>query len=78
MTDGLSKTDAVCKLVSLAKEVEIKENIDWADMTMSEDSLYELMASNAIEQMYTCPEDHREGVMSVSYTHLTLPTTPYV
>jgi len=70
LTEGLSKTEAVGKLVSLAKEVEIKENIDWADMTMSEDSLYELMASNAIEQMYTCPEDHREGVMLATLTKL--------
>ena len=35
---------------------------------------YEIMKKAAID----IPDDYLQGIKAVSYTHLTLPTTPYV
>jgi hypothetical protein len=66
----LTKSEAVGKLVDLAKEVDIVDPIDWGTLNISEDQAYELMANQVIEQMYTCPEDHRETVAMATITKL--------
>lgn len=70
MTEKLTKTEAVGQLVSLAKEVEIKDPIDWGMLNITEDTAYEMMASNVIDQMYSVPEDHRHTVALATITKL--------
>lgn len=70
MTENLTKTEAVGRLVSLAKEVEIKDPIDWSRLSVTEDQIYELMASSVIEQIYSVPEEHRTSVSMATLTKL--------
>ena len=62
MTENLTKTEAVGRLVGLAREVEIRDNIDWSQLNVTEQEIYETMASGVIDQMYSLPEGHRESV----------------
>ena len=70
MTENLTKTEAVGRLIGLAKEVEIRDPIDWTKMKVTEDQVYELMASSVIDQLYSVPEDHRETVALATMTKL--------
>ena len=56
MTETMTPTEAVGHLISLAKEVEIKDPIDWTQLTITEDQCYEMMATNVINQIYGIPE----------------------
>ena len=38
LEENLTKTEAVGRLISLAKEVEIKDPIDWAKMKVTEEN----------------------------------------
>jgi hypothetical protein len=62
MEENLTKTEAVGRLISLAKEVEIRDQIDWTQLKVTEEEIYETMASGVIDQMYSLPDEHREGV----------------
>lgn len=66
----LSKTEAIGKIVELAKEVEIKDNIDWSQFQMTKDEAYEMFAQNVLTQMMAVPEDYRETVMLGTLTKL--------
>jgi len=68
--ENLTKTEAVGRLVGLAKEVEIRDPIDWTKMQVTEDQIYEMMASSVIDQMYSVPEDHRDTVALATLTKL--------
>ena len=68
--ENLTKTEAVGRLVGLAKEVEIRDPIDWTKMQVTEDQIYEMMASSVIDQMYSVPEDHRNTVALATLTKL--------
>ena len=70
MSDKLTKTEAVARLVSLAQEVEIKDPIDWGMLSIKESDAYELMANSVLDQMYTMPENYRETVMMATMTKL--------
>jgi len=70
MTEKLIKTEAVGRLIGLAREVEIRDPIDWTRMKVSEDQIYEMMASSVIDQMYSVPETHRETVALATMTKL--------
>ena len=70
MTEQITKSEAVGKLVSLAKEVEIKDPIDWTGLNLKEDTIYEMMAENVINQIYSVPETHRETVTLATMTKL--------
>jgi len=59
----ITKTEAIGKLVNLAKQVELSNNIDWTSVRLTQDQLYEVMADNVIEQMLVVPDDHRETIM---------------
>ena len=66
----VSKTEAIGKIVELAKEVEIKDNIDWSQFKMTQDQAYEMFAQNVLTQMMSVPEDYRETVMLGTLTKL--------
>ena len=40
MEENLTKTEAVGRLISLAKEVEIKDPIDWTKMKVTEEQVF--------------------------------------
>jgi len=70
MTEKLTKTEAVAKLVELAQEVEIKDPIDWGMLSIRESDAYELMANSVLDQIYSLPESYRETVMMATMTKL--------
>lgn len=70
MSEKLTKTEAVARLVELAQEVEIKDPIDWGMLSIKEIDAYELMANSVLDQMYNLPESYRETVMMATMTKL--------
>lgn len=70
MSEKLTKTEAVARLVELAQEVEIKDPIDWGMLSIKESDAYELMANSVLDQMYNLPENYRETVMMATMTKL--------
>ena len=70
MTERLTKTEAVGRLVELAQEVEIRDPIDWGMLSIQESDAYELMANSVLDQMYSLPESYRETVMMATMTKL--------
>lgn len=70
MTEKLTKTEAVGQLVALAREVEIKDPIDWGMLSIKEDDAYELMANSVLDQIYSLPEEYRSTVMMATMTKL--------
>jgi len=68
--ETLTKTEAVGRLVGLAKEVEIKDPIDWTKMQVTEDDVYELMAANVIDQIFSLPDEHKLTVSMATMTKL--------
>lgn len=70
MTETLTKTEAVGRLVGLAREIDIREPIDWSSLKITEDEIYEMMANSVIDQMYSLPQEHREGVAMATLVKL--------
>ena len=66
----ITKSEAVGKLVALAKEVEIKEPIDWNALQISEDHAYDLMANSVIDQMNSVPDDYKVSIMMATMVKL--------
>jgi hypothetical protein len=66
----LTKTEAVEKIVELAKSLDIKDNINWATLNVTENEVYEMMADSVLDQMYALPQDHRESVSMATITRL--------
>jgi hypothetical protein len=67
---NISRTEAIGKIIDLAKEVEIKDTIDWATVPITEAEAYEMFAGNVLTQMMEVPESHREMVMLSTLTKL--------
>jgi len=67
---SLTKTEAVGMLVDLAKQVELSQDFDFTGLRVTENELYEQMASSVLEQMYSVPEEHRETVMLGTLTKI--------
>jgi hypothetical protein len=70
LTEQLTKTEAVGRLVELAQEVEIRDPSDWGMLSINESDAYELMANSVLDQMYSLPESYRETVMMATMTKL--------
>lgn len=66
----ITKTEAIGKLIALAKEVEINESIDWNSVNVTEDQAYEIMAGSVIDQMISVPDEYKEGVMMATMIKL--------
>lgn len=70
MTEKITKTEAVGILVNLAKDMEIKDSVDWSKLDIDENTIYETMASSVIDQMYSVPDNQRETVALATITKL--------
>lgn len=66
----VTKTEAIGNLIALAKEVELKEPINWGALNVSEDQAYELMADSVITQMHVVPEDYKISIMMATMVKL--------
>ena len=66
--ENLTKTEAVGKLIAIAKEVEIRDKIDWTQLKVTE--VYEMMGNSVVDQMYSLPEEHRQGVAMATMVKL--------
>jgi|TARA_R110000772_G_scaffold241193_1_gene353487 hypothetical protein len=66
----VTKTEAVGKIVELAREVDIKDAIDWSQIPITQDQAYEMFAENVLTQMMSVPEEHREMIMLSTLTKL--------
>jgi hypothetical protein len=58
------------QLAELAREVEIKDPIDWGLLTISEEDAYKLMASNVLEQFSSLNDDDRMIIAMSTITKL--------
>jgi hypothetical protein len=70
MNEKIDKSEAVAAIVELAKEVEIKDTIDWSTIPVSMDEVYNMFAENVLQQMMSVPEPYRETVMLSTVTKL--------
>ena len=70
MTDTLTKTEAIGKITALAKDIDVKDTLDYSFLNMSEDDAYEMVANNVLTQMYETPEQYRETIMMASMTKI--------
>jgi len=70
MSEALTKTEAVGKIIELAKTLDIQDNINWTGLNIGESDVYEMMASSVIDQMYSLPQDHKESVSMATITKL--------
>ncbi len=70
MTEKLSKTEAIGKIIELAKDIDVKDSIDYSFLNMSEDAAYDMVANNVLTQMYETPEHYRETIMMASMTKI--------
>jgi hypothetical protein len=65
-----SMNPTVKQLADLAREANIVDPIDWGLLNTTEEHVYELMASNVLEQMSGIPEDQRLVVSMATVTKL--------
>ena len=70
MTDTLTKTEAIGKITALAKDIDVKDTLDYSFLNMSEDDAYDIVANNVLTQMYETPEQYRETIMMASMTKI--------
>ena len=70
MTDTLTKTEAIGKITALAKDIDVKDTLDYSFLNMSEDDAYDMVANNVLTQMYETPEQYRETIMMASMTKI--------
>jgi len=68
--ETLTKTEAVGRLISLAKEVQVRDQIDWSQLTVTEEEVYEMMGNSVVDQMFSLPQEHREGVAMATLVKL--------
>ena len=70
MSETITRTEAVSKIVKLSKEMLINENIDFSLLNINEEDAYGMVANNVLTQMYETPEDYRDTVMMASMTKI--------
>ena len=64
---------SIDELISLAKEVEAEDSIDWGMLNISEDDAYKLIAADVLEMANSWGEgEDKEIVMLVTITKLVL------
>jgi len=66
----MSQPLTLADLVSLAKEVELGDPIDWGMLNIGEDEAYALMASHLLELFSQVPKDEQFTVALASLTKL--------
>lgn len=70
LTTELYKEKMTETLVSLAREIELTDPIDWGTLSVTEEQAYQMMASQVVEQFEDTPEDHRVVVAMATITRL--------
>lgn len=63
-------TPTVKQLAELAKETEVVDSVVWNNLKESKDYIYEMMASNVIEQFGGIPEEEFNTVAMATITRL--------
>lgn len=51
------------EIIELAKEVELEDNIDWGNLPLDKDRIYQMIGSRAYELFVLQPSEDRETVM---------------
>lgn len=64
------KSISVEELISLAKEVEAQDPIDWGMLNIDENEAYKLIAFNVLDMFKDTEEDAKEVVMLTTITKL--------
>lgn len=64
------KSISVEELISLAKEVEAQDPIDWGMLNIDENEAYKLIALNVLEMFGETEEDAREAIMLTTIVKL--------
>lgn len=64
------KSISVEELISLAKEVESEDTIDWGMLNIDENEAYKLIALNVLEMFGETEEDAREAIMLTTIVKL--------
>lgn len=70
MTETMTKSEAIGKIISLAKDIDVKDDLDYTFLNVTEDEAFEMVASNVLTQMYEAPEQYRETIMMASMTKI--------
>lgn len=70
MTEKLTKAEAVGKIIELARDIDIKDSLDYTFLNITENEAYEMVANNVLTQMYDTPEMYRETIMMASMTKI--------
>lgn len=65
-----SMNPTVKQLADLAKEAGIADPIDWGQLNTTEDYVFELMASNTLEQFNSLPQEQQLTVAMATITKL--------
>lgn len=60
------------QLVAIAKEIEMTDPIDWGMLAISEDSVYQLMASNILERYLITDSEDRDMILLATVVKLTV------
>jgi hypothetical protein len=60
----------VNQLADLAKEADLKDPVDWALLTVDEDTAYKLMASSVLEQFSNIDEKQQQIIAMATITKL--------
>jgi hypothetical protein len=64
------KSMTVDQLAELAREVELKDPIDWGMLSITEEDAYKLMASNVVEQFASLNDEDRLVIAMSTITKL--------
>ena len=70
MKKEITKTEFAGILVDLARDMELKDNIDFGMLKIKEEEAFDIMANTVIDQFYSVPEEQREIVMLASLVKL--------
>lgn len=60
----------VQQIAEIAREIESEDPIDWAMLTVDEETVYEMMASSVLENYLSNSKEDREMIMLGTITHL--------
>lgn len=60
----------VQQIAEIAREIELEDPIDWAMLTVDEETVYEMMASSVLENYLSNSKEDREMIMLGTITHL--------
>lgn len=60
----------VQQIAEIAREIEMEDPIDWAMLTVDEETVYEMMASSVLENYLSNSKEDREMILLGTVTRL--------